>query len=564
MSRVHPVIIAWLLCLFALMMPTAHAETSAATLQASVDRTRVNTSETVELTLESDDATLFGKPDMSALEVDFEVRDTRQLNSLTTLEGNVHATTRWLITLLPRHGGSIEIPALKLGDLVSQPIGIQVVEVKPSEQADEQKLAPVFMDASLDQDSVYVQAQVVLTVRVYHSVSLFDDSNLTPLQVPGARIEKLGDTRTYEKQINGIRHGVIEMRYALYPQQSGDMIIPAQEFSATMVQDIPDAVTGAATRQPAVATSPKPGKLMRVNSGVLPLKVKPQPANYPANTPWLPARSITLSESWSPDTAHSQIGDSLTRTRTITADGLSSAQLPPLPATDVSALRRYPDQSKLSNQPGERGLTGSREEREALVPNRPGAIDVPAVDVMWWNTLEDHLEHSTLPARTLQVSTNPALAVDTPVSDNSGVTVVGPPVWPWQLSTVLLSFTTLLGFGLWWRGRWQPALTRIAQTGPSPRTVLDDLKRASLANDPHATRQALDAWARQQPETLADMAARFVPLSDALDGLNGALYSETGKLWLGEDLWRAIKALPATEKTVDANGADSLPPLYPK
>ena len=561
MSRVHTVVIAWLLCLFALV---AQAETSAATLQASVDRTRVNTGETVELTLESDDATLFGKPDMSALAADFEVRDTRQLNSLTTLEGNVHATTRWLITLMPRHSGSIEIPPLQLGELISQPIALQVVEVEPSAQAQEQKLAPVFMEASLDQDTVYVQAQAVLTVRIYHSVSLFDDSNLTPLQVPDARIEKLGDTRTYEKQINGIRHGVIEMRYALYPQQSGDLTIPAQEFSATMVQDIPEVSTADATRQPAVATSPKPGKLMRVTSDPLPLKVKPQPANYPANTPWLPARSISLSENWSPDPAHTQIGDSLTRTLVIKAEGLSSAQLPPLPATDVSALRRYPDQPQLSNQVNERGLVGSREEREALVPSRPGAIDIPAVDLVWWNTLEDHLEHSALPARTLQVSTNPALSVDTPVSDNTGLTVIGPPVWPWQLSTVLLSFTTLLGFGLWWRGRWQPALTRVAQAGPSPRTVLDDLKRASLANDPHAIRQALDAWARQQPETLADMAARFVPLSDALDGLNGALYSETGKLWLGEDLWKAVRALPAIEKPIDPNGADSLPPLYPK
>lgn len=560
MSRVHTVVIAWMLCLFALV---AQADAPAASLQASVDRTRVNTGETVELTLESDDATLFGKPDMTALEADFEVRDTRQLNSLTTLEGNVHATTRWLITLMPKHSGSIDIPALKLGELVSQPIALQVVEVESSSPSQEQKLAPVFMEASLDQDSVYVQAQAVLTVRIYHSVSLFDDSNLTPLQVPDTRIEKLGDTRTYEKQINGIRHGVIEMRYALYPQHSGDMTIPAQEFSATMVQDIPQ-TQAAATSQPAVATSPQPGKLMRVMSDPLPLKVKPQPEHYPANTPWLPARSITLSENWSPDPAHTQIGDSLTRTLVIKAEGLSSAQLPPLPATDVSALRRYPDQPQLSNQASERGLLGSREEREALVPNRPGAIDIPAVDVIWWNTLEDHLEHSSLPAHTLQVSTNPALAVDMPVSDNSGVTVIGPPVWPWQLSTVLLSFTTLAGFGLWWRGRWQPALTRVAQAGPSPRTVLDDLKRASLANDPQATRQALDAWARQQPETLADMAARFVPLSDALDGLNGALYSETGKLWLGEDLWKAVKALPAVEKPIDPNGAESLPPLYPK
>ncbi|MGV2837492.1 BatD family protein, partial [Pseudomonas shirazensis] len=82
---------------------------------------------------------------------------------------------------------------------------------------------------------------------------------------------------------------------------------------------------------------------------------------------------------------------------------------------------------------------------------------------------------------------------------------------------------------------------------------------------PQATRQALDAWARQHPETLAEMAARFVPLSDALDGLNGALYSESGQHWQGDDLWRAINAIPPAEQLLDPVGdGGSLPPLYPK
>ncbi len=91
------------------------------------------------------------------------------------------------------------------------------------------------------------------------------------------------------------------------------------------------------------------------------------------------------------------------------------------------------------------------------------------------------------------------------------------------------------------------SVRRVVQE-PSSRSLLDELRRACLANDPQATRQALDAWARQQPDTLADMAARFVPLSDALDGLNGALYSESGHSWQGEDLWRASRALPTTEQ----------------
>ncbi|WP_338525442.1 BatD family protein [Pseudomonas batumici] len=530
---------------------SAHAEG----LLASVDRTRLNSGESVELTLESKDVTQFGKPDLTPLEAQFEVRGTRQVNQLTSLGGENQATTRWIITLTPKENGSVVIPELHLGELSSEPITLQVVQGQ--EQAAANDLAPVFIETNLDQDNVYVQAQAVLTLRIYHSVSLYDDSSLTPLQLPDARIEQLGESRTYEKLINGVRHGVIEWRYAIYPQHSGELMIPALVFSATLVDAQPT--------QGQVPQGAKPGKLMRLSSTPQLLQVKPQPATWPADAPWLPARSLSLGESWNPEPDHSQVGDSLTRSLTVKAEGLSSAQLPPLPSTTVNGLRRYPDQPQLSNQNSERGLIGSRAEREVLVPTHSGNFDLPAVDVLWWNTHEDHLEHSSLPARTLQVANNPSLAVDTPVSSAANNTPPQPPLlWVWKLSTLILACTTWIGFGLWWRARSQPAVHRAAQTGPSPRTLLDDLKRSCLANDPQATRQALDAWARQQPETLADMAARFVTLSDALDGLNGALYSETGQYWQGEELWRAIRAIPVAERVQEPVADSSLPPLYPK
>jgi hypothetical protein len=550
MSRVYTFMTGLLLWLLAL-------SSQAAGLDASVDRTRLIVGETVELTLETSDFTQFGKPDLSVLEADFEVRDSRQLNRLTTLDGNTEATTRWIITLLPRKTGSVVIPTLQLGELTSQPVTLQVVQGGGQESGTE--LAPVFIEATLDQDSTYVQAQAVLTLRIYHSVSLFDDSSLSPLEIPEARIEKLGDSRTYEKLINGVRHGVIEKRYAIYPQQSGVLMIPAQVFTATLVQ-----TPAENPQQNANPFGPQPGKQVRVNSAQMPLMVKPKPADYPADVPWLPARSLTLEENWNPEPGNSQVGDSLTRTLILKAEGQAGSQLPPLPATEVAGLRRYPDQPQLNNLASERGLIGTREEREALVPNRAGTIELPAVEVTWWNTREDHLEHTSLAARTLQISNNPGLAVDAPVDSENGPTVIGPPVWPWQMSTLFFAFTTLVVSILWWRARGLPAVAKTVQAGPSPRTLLDDLKRACLANDPQATRQALDAWARQQPETLADMAARFVPLSDALDGLNGALYSETGQLWLGEELWRAIRTLPATEHIDDQTGDAGLPPLYPK
>jgi hypothetical protein len=370
--------------LFILALLLCAVQAQAAELVASVDRSRLNSGETVELTLESNDVTQFGKPDLAPLEPQFEVRGTRQVNQLTTLNGDNRATTRWIITLLPKENGSVTIPSLQLGEANSQPITVQVVESETQDTTN--KLAPVFIDASLDQTSVYVQAQAILTLRIYHSVSLYDDSSLTPLQIPDARIEQLGETRTYEKAINGLRHGVIEMRYAIYPQQSGELTIPAQMFSATLVDTQPP--------QDPAAQGAKTGKLMRVSSAPILLTVKAKPITYPADIPWLPARSLELSESWNPEPDHTQVGDSLTRSLTLKAEGLASSQLPPLPATDVNGLRRYPDQPVLSNQSTERGLVGHREEREALVPGRSGAIELPSVEVVWWNTFEDHLEHS--------------------------------------------------------------------------------------------------------------------------------------------------------------------------
>ncbi|WP_374439591.1 BatD family protein [Pseudomonas panipatensis] len=544
-----------LICLILLSLVALQAEAS---LTASVDRARLSAGESVDLTLESDDPTLFGKPDMAPLDAQFEILATRQVNHLTTLNGKSQATTRWIVTLQPKQTGTVVIPALRLGNNESRPISLHVL--KADEADSEQTLSPVFMDASVDQEEVYVQAQVILTLRIYHSVSLYDDSSLSPLQIADARVEPLGQPRTYEKEINGVRHGVIEMRYAIFPQRSGELLIPGQTFSATQV-----ARASGNTPQP---FGNRPGKQVRVTSPDIPLQVKAKPAEYPADAPWLPARALSLNESWTPQPQQAKAGESLTRNLMLRVEGLSSAQLPPLPQGLPAGLRHYPDQPKLAEQQTDQGLVGSREEREALVPDQAGQLILPDLDVVWWNTQENRLEHTTLPGRTLSVAANPQLeAQDQAPLASAAPASVSPRLWPWQLATVLLSLTSLLGFGLWWRARQQPAVIRAAANAPSARSLLDELRRACQANDPHATRQALDAWARQQPETLADMAARFVPLSDALDSLNGALYSDSegGHTWQGEDLWRAIRALPdASLATGTPQEGASLPPLYPR
>lgn len=541
-----------LLYALSLLLPAMLA--SAAGLTASVDRSTLIQGETVELTLEIADSTAFGKPDLSPLHDLFDVLGSRQVKSAGLGSGGIAASTRWMITLQPKPLGYVVIPPLQLGSATSEPIKLHVqAPTAPARDT----LAPVFIDASLDQDSPYVQAQAVLTLRIFHSVSLYDDSRLTPLQMADAQTEQLGETRTYEQVIGGVRHGVIEVRYAIFPQRSGDLVIPGQEFSATLVdRSAPNTFT---------PFGPRPGKVTRVRSPDIPLQVRPKPADYPADAPWLPARALTLTEAWSPEPTEVNVGDSLTRNLMLRAEGLSSTQLPALPGLVLDGLRSYVDQPRLANQGESTGVIGSREESQALVPTRAGNFEIPTLTVTWWNTQEDRLERSELPARTLSAGAAPiAEGVAGPGQTSSKAVFSSARLWPWQLACAVLLCTTILGFSLWWRARRRtPAVLTPVDT-PDARDLLDDLRRACQANDPHATRHALDAWARQQPETLADMAARFAPLSDALNGLNGALYSETGHRWQGTGLWRAIRELPPRTAVETQDDEGSLPPLYPK
>ena len=64
---------------------------------------------------------------------------------------------------------------------------MQVLQADASRQDN----AQVFIEATLDSHDVYVQAQAVLTLRIYHSVALYDDSSLSPLQLENAKVEPL-------------------------------------------------------------------------------------------------------------------------------------------------------------------------------------------------------------------------------------------------------------------------------------------------------------------------------------------------------------------------------------
>lgn len=533
-----------------------------AALQASVDRTQLVEQQPLELTLESTLAKRSDEPDLSALEEHFQIESSRRLSLVSTINGRSLPVTRWVVRLLPLRTGYVIIPPLELAGERSEPVTLHVLTQAQADEISPDQIAPIFIDSELDTLTPYVQAQVLLTLRIYHSVSLYDDSTLSGLEIPDARVESLGAPKTYEREINGIVHGVIEVRYAIYPQHSGVLDIPSQLFSATAVQQ----------RSSASPPGGHNARFIQLRSPSQQLQVKPIPDSYPAGVPWLPARQVRLSQNWQPDPAGELTrGEPLTRTLSIQADGLTAMQLPELNtlSSDQDELRQYSDQPQLENQLSSTGVLGLRQESSAVVARHAGRHVVPAIRVQWWNTTTDQLEVSELDAVTLNIRGNGSF------NDNN-TTYTGQPVadqpllWPWQLATLLL--LGALGWVLLQLRTARNALSALDELGEDtvsldtdqPGNPLADLQAACRHNQPAEARKALEHWAKQQESDLIALSHAHPILADALDDLNGCLFGQTEHAWRGKPLWRAVrKVTQARQREAEALGENAIEPLYP-
>ena len=97
------------------------------------------------------------------------------------------------------------------------------------------------------------------------------------------------------------------------------------------------------------------------------------------------------------------VGDPVTRTIRLQAQGLGFEQLPELNLTAPDGAEIYPDKADTRTRDDGTWLYGERVRKFAFVPTRPGTLTIPGVSVHWWDTAHDRMETAELPAHTLTV-----------------------------------------------------------------------------------------------------------------------------------------------------------------
>ena len=512
-----------------------------AQVTASLDRDQAVMGDTLQLTISTRGNDNINNIDLRPLLADFDILRRSTSSNTSIVNGQSTRTRQVMLDISPKREGTLRVPSLRVGNTESNML---LVAVGPPVSLNAGQ-ARVIFEAEVDRSEIYVQGQVLLTLRIQQSINL-DGRSISDVTLDNAFVKQL-EQKSFQRKIDGRQWLIHEVRYAIFPEQSGNLEVPAQTFTARE----------SSARRSLFDTSN--GKPLRMESKPLTIKVLPRPENYPAGD-WLPAQRVTLEESWSVPPEQLKAGESATRTVRISGEGLQGAQLPPIMFPSVNGLKYYPDQPIISDTEVGTGLLGSRQDSAALVPTRAGSWKIAEISIPWWDTQAQEVRYATLPARQIVVAAasveefgqkiRPAAVTDPSLPTASASTSVEPGIW--QTVAGICGIGWLLTLILWWRARGvtpttDKPLTEHNQTEPP---AYKNLLAACASGNCRQSRQGLIRWAAalmpaSRILTLEDLNAVFddVALRAASAELDAALYRGDTDPWRGDNLAQIVKRL---------------------
>lgn len=563
-----------------------------ADFKATISRTTLPEGESFQLYLrQNGDAE---QPDVSVLNKDFTVVGQRKSYKTSIINGKAERYSENILTLIPKKTGKVELPAIYAGKEHTSPATLTVVPAGtalPASATLAQKQAAqakVFLRAVLSDEKPFVAQQVAYTVKLYtHEDTVLLDGSLTPPQADGVSVEQWGDMRRSKTLVNEEPYNVLEYRFLLFPQKSGKIVLTAPRFQGA----VSDPSAGGDTDFFGFQTSFSGlfgQKSIAVRAGDAVLDVQPPLAA--AGADWLPAAHVEIAEETSPSTAEVALGEAVTRTVSIAANGALASQIPDPTFPAAEGYKLYPGQTDAKNLFDENGVVGVKTRQIVFMPTKAGEVVLPALELPWFDVKTQTLQTAVLPSKTIKVTgtepvrntapaVEPAVSADEPKQAQSPAAAVVPIVRSDIEMDYRLFFAGILtGAGLMtlaWLVVSRFAFSRVRkaerrETVLSRRNAENALKQACAANDAVAVRIALlqvaaQYWENNPPLTLSGVADRFgdAAFAGRIDELNTVLYAPAPVEWSGKALWAAFKNTKLYRKSAAGKKSVPVPPLYP-
>jgi len=106
--------------------------------------------------------------------------------------------------------------------------------------------------------------------------------------------------------------------------------------------------------------------------------------------------SLTADQSWDPEMEDLTVGDAIKRTITLRGDDLSGMAFAPTLHDKIDGLGIYPGEPTVEDRFARGNLVGTRIETVTYVFERAGNFELPSVELTWWDTGSEELQHIVL------------------------------------------------------------------------------------------------------------------------------------------------------------------------
>jgi hypothetical protein len=371
--------------LISLLATTSKAQEITLTL----DRSELARGETLTLTIRVYDQRQGMQLDLTPLTENFDVLGTRTSSQVRSINGNTDIWTDYIITLFPLTEGSLRIPSLTISGQLTDELEVTVTNqgARSNQETDE-----LFLEIEVNKDSLYVQEQLLFSIRLFYTINGIRNPVFTEIDIPDTVTQLIGSPNQYEKIIDGQRYGVYEKRYVIFPQKSGSLDIPDILFRGEVTDGSSSFVfRNLNTRR---ITAFIEGRT---------IDVVERPASAEILPTWLPVTDLVMEESFSRPLSDLKVGDTFVRTIKMTANGVDGAVLPPFSPSNIQGFNTYPDPAKIERRFVNGSIVGERIESSTLVVLEDGNLSIPAIKIDWWNVDFDRLDSTIIQETMLRI-----------------------------------------------------------------------------------------------------------------------------------------------------------------
>ena len=513
-----------------------------AVVPASVDRTTTQVGDT--LTLSIDVSNTSDTPQIDVLHNNFVILGTSNSSQMSIINGHMNSQKSIMVTISPKNPGTQQIPSIKVGNDATNPITINVTKtaqlVKPEGKTDTQ----VFVDVSLDKANTYNNIPVVYDLKLYFNVPL-NNLSMANFEIPNAQIKPLGKNTQYQTNYHGKAYEVVEQKLLITPNKAGNIEIPSAKISGMILDRNPNNFFSTPNN-------------FNIQSKPLSLNVLPSPS-----TNLLMAKSLDISDSWSPNDDRVTMGDPITRTITIKANGVPYNVIPELNLDTPKGVNAYPDKTITDTSISGDKLIGEKTFRIVYIPTGAGIIKFPETKIKWWD-IDKKIEKMYV----LESKSYGVISDGKATTMSSGVVTSPKPTlkpnkiktsikW-WLYIVLIIVLIIILALVILWK-----------KFSPHHRSKQQNyilLKKAIKSKDIKALNHALISWAsiysNKKVYTISDI-KEFIDnktLHELIDKLNLALY----KGYPFDEFDVLFKEINNISKTKGTNTHEFLKNLYPE